>query len=58
MKQYSKCCKIKCKEFKNLIIEKLDNLFESDPNAHWKWLNEDNNIIELIAKFIHDCTKK
>ena len=37
-KLYVKSCKLKLKEYKSQIIEKLEQLHEHDPKAYWKLL--------------------
>ena len=39
-KKYSKSCKLQSRKYKADLIEKSDNLFESDPKAHWSLLDE------------------
>lgn len=39
-KMYSRCCKSKCKEFKACIINKLDCMYDNDPEAYWKLVKE------------------
>ena len=55
-KSYNKLCKQKRKTFKRCIIEKLDNLHNTDPSEYWKLVkelkddeNNDNDPSDKIA---------
>ena len=39
-KLYSKTCKMKYRQYKANLIQKLDNLFENDPSKYWELLNK------------------
>lgn len=39
-KIYSKCCKQKYKSFRTSIVNKLNSLHDTDPNAYWKLLKD------------------
>ena len=42
-KEYSKLCKLKHRQFKEKLIEKLDNLHENNPKEYWKLFNSLKN---------------